>query len=1383
MNIAVLNLNALMMQGYALGANTTQTALALGLQSAPLGPVTSPGVSAETAGPAFVPETNSGLGIRGPAQIPLFLEAPPGFFERPPVLDTAHIDHTVSFIAEPPTAQSFEIYRMHDADDATTNAGNRGVTVLPMPDAVIRTNGNIFPGKSIRHQSSYGPGTKDVQNMARQIEEEGRPTFAYEFGQGNVDYDGHRKDPSLPRPRTFFVSRDGTKRAYRGDGVIPFDREDVEAIEFFNALVVDEDYPGMGPSDAAAKKHGGSDDTLGTHGHGTTITLTYLRHLGLEVEIESTVRVGDKVWDWKARAELEMADDERNTTMHVVGTWVGKSQAPQTVIRIKRPQTEGANEAFAMLFDRMQTVQNFFLYYNPNFPAESLLVDPNPNAPELILQQTIGDGRVMVIDGIVDWDPQEDGRTLFVDGVKLHTEGYYSLLFPWSFEGYGQLKRQHAFFLKRDSETDHILGQPDQLIRTAIYHSQNRQFLGRLIDAAVSWKGGAYDPLPLEFRKADSYGVPEELKKLDENTAGLLREIWNERHGQAAITANKDDIEKYQDRAQDLKIIFVPAGIYELLKEAGITDVQMALGITAKPLTARPISVPYATEKNVADRLQRLAKEAAQALAKFGSQEGQDSVRVLTQRSETTGQEVKVLQVVFPFALTNQDDVDARETRDAVDWIRAAAVVSHTSGMNFSVRSCIGSRRSGLSIRVEKTWGGSEDTYNTGIELETVEGTQEVAEPFTAITFSGEVLNELSPPPGMAENFRNEVDRVRAEILKDLVRRAAELPQVPKEIADLRQEAGRRMRKANDEERRVQEEERRSRERIVWEARESQARIEELEAQSRARIEEEQRRLDAVERKRLKAQNVLKSIDRQKRRALFGFGAVVLALGGFSALFKYGSPESLEGILPPEVYAKLLGWDLLPLRPVTISASNLGAVSGEFQFGQAVDRVSAMGVHRVSDGYDVTMGKVGLPMTEGGLPRFAVRFEQTQRITSGGNQPTQPRRNTAHGSTSRAQSQWKPVALPGYRRLSTHSRLVITPTGRAGWEAFLREEFQFFAVFNGFPADYTSLLRQPVSPEESYITIREGEEVLAISDLYGNPIAGVELFRHPLTGDVIIKSDHSEDVVIFFAPISGDHFNPTQPTELDLENYVELNDLDARWRAIYEALDKNSSLTPRQRAAIILYEWGRHAQYLDDPDLDGQVLGYSVKDIAASVLNTRGGICNTIDGGLAIAMRRAGVPTRHYRGIIIDHNHRIGTHGYDGIWLGKDWVPVEPQQDYFSLAHLVNLEGGIDLDHLRVTPLQQVYRSDLRAIGSMLIESEREAVAKFFDNLTVEPVVVPAFGAQARRPVMGKHDIARAALFIGGGLAIGASASGVAAFARRWSRRTAEAKAGVEHED
>jgi len=584
--------------------------------------------------------------------------------------------------------------------------------------------------------SSFGTESHEVTSMHEQVTSEGRATPLYEFAQGMCDYGAS----FMPPPRIYLVLQDGTRVKWTGGF---FSEKDVASIEFVNAG------PGLSPEDTVIIRHGGGNQTRGKYGRGISVTLTYLASQGMSVEIESNLR--GKAW--KAVSTLCQTESGITDILAVNGSWTGR-ESNQTIFRVLSPDRS--------FFHQLSGFSNYFLPANPNY-SDALLVEKNPDAPIPPITRSIGSGRVMCLDGIVDWE--QPSSMVYVDGLKV-SSGYVPYLFPWSFESFRGTGWPFNVERSYDSRAvEH--GDPAILVQVAMRHCRDKRLLKILLEAATE-PGREERDMPGEIRGIH-YEIPSKLKAFDPATLTLLAEIWNEEHGSSALIVNDTAAQNLYERLNlDKKVLLVRGTMYEWLKEAGIPTAEQAMNVTKTEhfVPSENIEVSYADD---ADRLEHLFAEAGESLG---------TVRL----TEMDGR--KAVEILFPYAISSQHDFFDRK-KPGAQWVRVAALIAQKEGLGIDIISRVGKDHTTFQIAVTPAYSRSyRKEFNTVMTM--MQGIGEEISQYdapngiTLITLTGDALQALIPPPSLADFLLERANNRAEETLSEKMRLAAAIPQKAK---------------------------------------------------------------------------------------------------------------------------------------------------------------------------------------------------------------------------------------------------------------------------------------------------------------------------------------------------------------------------------------------------------------------------------------------------------------------------------------------------------------------------------------------------------------------------------------------------------------------------
>ena len=275
------------------------------------------------------------------------------------------------------------------------------------------------PGPFPTQVSGCTPNTNEVKAMKKAFERRGEPIVLYEFLQGMVDYGRGRE----PAPRLTLELKNGDRITYEGQPVQISADNPVVAMEFTNAG------PGLAPENVVIFEHVGADDTLGMHGRGLTIALTYLASEGMAATVSSNYKNNS----WSGATKLATTESGLSEVLTMDGKWQGKisEEEASTTIRIENPT--------AALVEQISDLPNFFLYANPRYPSDAL-VGPAAKEQAEPYQISIGEkGKVACLDKIVNAEPAEESQGynfVYVDGLKLPFRSInQATVLPWAVEG------------------------------------------------------------------------------------------------------------------------------------------------------------------------------------------------------------------------------------------------------------------------------------------------------------------------------------------------------------------------------------------------------------------------------------------------------------------------------------------------------------------------------------------------------------------------------------------------------------------------------------------------------------------------------------------------------------------------------------------------------------------------------------------------------------------------------------------------------------------------------------------------------------------------------------------------------------------------------------
>lgn len=575
------------------------------------------------------------------------------------------------------------------------------------------SSGSSKKENMLSRSSSIGPQTREVLSMKEQVAA-GRPISAYEFAQGMVDYG---KDYQPP-PRIYIVYDDDRSEVFTGK---LGSREGIKAIEFTNSG------PGLTPEDTVIIHHDPDvDTTLGQHGRGTTITLTYLESQGMHTEVESNAtdpKTGTDARAWKVSTSLRDTESGKTKTVHVEGEWLDKT-SNETVFRVLEPT--------GSFLDQLDKLPEFFLPANANSP-DALVVDKDPQAPQVPLSYELRDprtgksARIQCLSGIVPYS-ESDRSTVYVDGLKVK-QRYSSdkCLFPWDISGARDLSENLQVGRSPDSGSVDGRGKVETLLQIALRHNKDPKVYTELLAVAEDLADQSYGA-PSELDSAGTRNIPYELRAFSDKSKKLLLQIWKEKHGDAYLANSKKAVAKFGKSGSTGHAVAVQETMYAWLKEAGVKTVEDAGIVEAESVrTGNDIQVDYA---NSADRLEKLFQE-------IGEFEG--VVKVV----DINGK--KGVEIRFPYSIHEAQDFADRK-KPAAQLARVAAIIAGKEALEIAIRSRRGTEDADMEFSIRE-W--SNNKFNTELEVAKREGQPlkaELAAGLTSIVLTGDKLQQLEPP-------------------------------------------------------------------------------------------------------------------------------------------------------------------------------------------------------------------------------------------------------------------------------------------------------------------------------------------------------------------------------------------------------------------------------------------------------------------------------------------------------------------------------------------------------------------------------------------------------------------------------------------------------------
>lgn len=515
--------------------------------------------------------------------------------------------------------------------------------------------------------SSTGHTTSEVVAMAQGYED-WNPIVWYEFLQGMVDH-GRRNHPP---PRVTIEYKDGRRAIFNGKNIDfssdPGNENAVAAIEFSNSG------PGLTPESLCIYHHEASHKTLGRHGRGTTIALTFLASIGLPVKVSSNV----KGQAWTASTSLKETETGQTKVLHADGQWQ-QEHSNQTTFRVENP-------GFKML-TMLGDIGQHFLYANSKFP-DAVVVPADPDAvdnPPAKIK--IDCGHVMCLDGVVN-NTEPGLRYVFVDGLRINTYNHHIL--PWSIMDLAEAE-DYRYKIGRSADSSGITGYGlETVIHYAVSRLENRELLEKIIDVAIKNPGTSYSEL-----SAGNYGQnPTQNPTLNKVTAELVKGIWEQKYNNVLIAENETEEKMAHKEEQDAAIQVVPAALYRFLKMAGVKTAKEITSIqnTAQICDTNRLDLPSAHDS---DSLEKLMKHIAGA----GGEAAEKAIMIGGK---------KYLQISFPTALLTREDFNGQTESTVGLTLRKAAIIATVAGVEYRIVSTTPNNLNEIEIKAEA------DPYSIG---------------------------------------------------------------------------------------------------------------------------------------------------------------------------------------------------------------------------------------------------------------------------------------------------------------------------------------------------------------------------------------------------------------------------------------------------------------------------------------------------------------------------------------------------------------------------------------------------------------------------------------------------------------------------------------------
>lgn len=524
---------------------------------------------------------------------------------------------------------------------------------------------SIVANTDIHETSSYGIHSKPVIAMA-ECHKAGRPIALYELMQGMVDFGKNHNPP----PRIHFILKEeGQKITYDGTNV-PTDAQSVEAIEFENYG------QGLTPEDTVIDMHGEDEgeDTLGDHGHGTTIALTYLESMGIHTQIASNC-MGRT---WKGTTGLEDTPTGKTKRLIMDGVW-GKNCDPaeqKTVFRINHPTPQ--------LVSDFQKIPDLFLPANPKYPG-AIIVPVNQAAISYTqVPHKIGQGEVRCLEGVVPHREHYD--FIYVDGLQV-TLGRQSSILPWQISGLKNAKDPYRIARSKDSTT--VDGYLREVIPVIVNQLTDKATLKKIIQTAIKEPNKQYIELEQAFYS----------RGMSEPTKALVCTIWAEEYGDTLIDNDIERVNRAKTELPDEKHMHVSTNLFHFLTSAGVTTIlerRGAKGTEMKYLDNLRVSSP--------DKPEALDKLMANVAINGGDV---SIVKIGGKRH---------LRLKLPHAVISEDEFKGASEHNLGKLIRLVAIVAHCQNIELQAFSMDGTSHTQIHTKVGQAY--EQDCYSAKVTTE-----------------------------------------------------------------------------------------------------------------------------------------------------------------------------------------------------------------------------------------------------------------------------------------------------------------------------------------------------------------------------------------------------------------------------------------------------------------------------------------------------------------------------------------------------------------------------------------------------------------------------------------------------------------------------------------
>jgi transglutaminase-like putative cysteine protease len=257
---------------------------------------------------------------------------------------------------------------------------------------------------------------------------------------------------------------------------------------------------------------------------------------------------------------------------------------------------------------------------------------------------------------------------------------------------------------------------------------------------------------------------------------------------------------------------------------------------------------------------------------------------------------------------------------------------------------------------------------------------------------------------------------------------------------------------------------------------------------------------------------------------------------------------------------------------------------------------------------------------------------------------------------SKEKSDW-PV---GYYQSSVGSEFIFEELGgRTAWvndEGWEREE-----VPQNAPFRYSSktVLYNLANCSAQRLEVLKGHKIAGMKTIPQN--AAIQIFREKRTGTYCITGT-AEQVIYYTKLDKKSDYSRIPPLAVEKEDVLaDKSLLIPEWREFINYVNSNAALTVEAKLKLLIKQWRGKFVYSDRYGLDDQGQGPSKEVVAAKIVNTSKGICNTSASGFAILLRAIGIPSRVCGGYWEQGNGHGGQHLWVEYWDNHQWVQIESQ--------------------------------------------------------------------------------------------------------------------------